>query len=75
VPAPPADVLEANANGILLFNKWDLSLAELLGGIATGGVGEEDGVADLDVVGERDVLSSSASSTGQSPRLSISARG
>ena len=29
MPAPPADVLEANANGILLFNKWDASEVEV----------------------------------------------
>jgi hypothetical protein len=33
-----------------------LSLAELLVGVTTGSVGEEDGVANLDVVSQGDIL-------------------
>lgn len=47
VEASPVD--EALDNG-------HLSLAELLGGVTTSGVGERDRVADLDVVGKGDVL-------------------
>ena len=38
------------------LNDGHLSLLELLLGITAGGVGEVDGVADLDVVGEGNVL-------------------
>lgn len=38
------------------LNDGHLSLLELLLRVTTSGVGEVDGMADLDVVGERDVL-------------------
>ena len=45
------------------LNDGHLGLLELLLGITASGVGEVDGVADLDVVGERDVLDFDTSNT------------
>ena len=38
------------------LNDGHLRLLELLLGVTAGGVGKVDGMADLDVVGQRDVL-------------------
>lgn len=38
------------------LNNGHLRLLELLFGITAGGMGNVDGMADLDVVGQRDVL-------------------
>ena len=49
------------------LNDGHLRLLELLLGITTGGVGEVDGVADLDVVGQRDILHFNAVTTERYP--------
>ena len=57
VSAPSYEEVEPSDTPVdQTLNDGHLRLLELLLGITAGGVGEVDGVADLDVVGEGDVL-------------------